>query len=111
MDIFRAWVDANLEQRILTGLRQKLYEHIQSLSLDFFMGGQTGALMQRILSETTGVQRLLRQVLLYPLIDVLVLVVELIYLLALSWQMTLISFALAPFWLLLFRFTSNKLIQ
>src|SRR5438552_13794703 len=41
MDIFRAWVDANLEQRILTGLRQKLYEHIQSLSLDFFMGGQT----------------------------------------------------------------------
>src|SRR6476469_4217933 len=69
MDIFRAWVDANLEQRLLTGLRQKLYEHIQTLSLDFFMGGQTGALMQRVLSETSSVQRLLTQVVLTPIVD------------------------------------------
>ena len=40
VDIFRAWVDANLEQRLLVGL-WRLYEHIQTLSLDFFMGGQT----------------------------------------------------------------------
>jgi ABC-type multidrug transport system fused ATPase/permease subunit len=109
MDIFRAWVDANLEQRVLTGLRQKLYEHIQSLSLDFFMGGQTGALMQRILSETTAVQRLLTQVLLTPVIDAIVLVIVVGYLLALSWQMTLVLFVLGPFTILMFRFTSGKL--
>ena len=40
LDIFRAWVDANLEQRLLVGFRQRLYEHIQTLSLDFFMGGK-----------------------------------------------------------------------
>ena len=111
MDIFRAWVDANLEQRILTGLRQKLYEHIQSLSLDFFMGGQTGALMQRILSETTTVQRILTQVLLTPVIDALVLIIVISYLLALSWQMTLVLFVLAPLTVLMFRFTSGKLQQ
>ena len=111
MDIFRAWVDANLEQRILTGLRQKLYEHIQSLSLDFFMGGQTGALMQRILSETTTVQRLLTQVLLTPVVDAIVLVIVISYLLALSWQMTLVLFVLAPLTVLMFRFTSGKLQQ
>ena len=109
VDIFRAWVDANLEQRILTELRQKLYEHIQSLSLDFFMGGQTGALMQRILSETTAVQRLLTQVLLTPVIDAIVLVIVVGYLLALSWQMTLVLFVLGPFTILMFRFTSGKL--
>jgi ABC-type multidrug transport system fused ATPase/permease subunit len=109
LDIFRAWVDANLEQRILTGLRQKLYEHIQSLSLDFFMGGQTGALMQRVLSETTAVQRLLTQVLLTPVIDALVLIIVISYLLALSWQMTLVLFVLAPFTVLMFRFTSGRL--
>ena len=48
LDILRAWVDANLEQRLLSSLRQHVYDHIQSLSLDFFMGGQTGALMQRV---------------------------------------------------------------
>jgi ABC-type multidrug transport system fused ATPase/permease subunit len=111
LDILRAWVDANLEQRILTGLRQKLYEHIQSLSLDFFMSGQTGALMQRVLSETTAVQRLLTQVLLTPVIDAIVLIIVISYLLALSWQMTLVLFVLAPFTVLMFRFTSGKLQQ
>ena len=111
LDIFRAWVDANLEQRILIGLRQKLYEHIQSLSLDFFMGGQTGALMQRVLSETTAVQRLLTQVLLTPVIDAVVLIIVISYLLALSWQMTLVLFVLAPLTVLMFRFTSGKLQQ
>lgn len=111
LDIFRAWVDAILDQRLLTGLRQSLYEHIQSLSLGFFMGGQTGALMQRVLSETTAVQRLLTQVLLTPVIDAIVLVIVIAYLLALSWQMTLVLFILGPLTVLMFRFTSGKLQQ
>jgi ABC-type multidrug transport system fused ATPase/permease subunit len=111
VDILRAWIDANLEQRLLTGLRQDLYEHIQSLSLDFFMGGQTGALMQRVLSETTAVQRLLTQVLLTPVVDAIVLVIVIAYLLALSWQMTLVLFILAPLTVIMFRFTSGKLQQ
>jgi ATP-binding cassette, subfamily B, bacterial len=109
LDMLHAWVNANLEQRVLTGLRQRLYEHIQSLSLDFFMGGQTGALMQRVLSETTAVQRLLTQVLLTPVIDAIVLIIVISYLLALSWQMTVVLFVLAPLTVLMFRFTSGKL--
>jgi len=109
LDILRAWVDANLEQRLLSSLRQNVYDHIQSLSLDFFMGGQTGALMQRVLSETGTVQRLLTQVLLTPIVDVLVMVIVIGYLLALSWQMTLVLFVLAPLTLLMFRYTSGKL--
>jgi ABC-type multidrug transport system fused ATPase/permease subunit len=109
LDILRAWVDANLEQRLLSSLRQSVYDHIQSLSLDFFLGGQTGALMQRILSETGTVQRLLTQVLLTPVVDVLVMVIVIAYLLALSWQMTLVLFVLAPLTLLMFRYTSGKL--
>ena len=111
LDIFRAWVDANLEQRLLTGFRQKLYEHIQTLSLDFFSGGQTGALMQRVLSETTAVQRLLTQVVLTPVVDAIVLIIVISYLLALSWQMTLVLFVMAPLTVLMFRFTSAKLQQ
>jgi len=111
LDIARAWVDANLEQRLLSSLRQRVYDHIQSLSLDFFMGGQTGALMQRVLSETGTVQRLLTQVLLTPVVDILVMVIVIAYLLALSWQMTLVLFVLAPATLLMFRYTSGKLQQ
>ena len=62
LSFLRAWVVAHLEARLLRGLQQEIYDHLQSLSLDFFMGGQTGALMQRVLSEAAGVQRLLTQV-------------------------------------------------
>jgi ABC-type multidrug transport system fused ATPase/permease subunit len=109
LDIVRAWIDANLEQRLLVGFRQRLYEHLQSLSLDFFSGGQTGALMQRVLSETTSVQRLLTQVILTPLVDAVVLVIVVAYLLTLSWQMTLVLFITAPLTVLMFKFTSAKL--
>ena len=109
LGFLRAWVVAHLEARLLRGLQQNIYDHLQSLSLDFFTGGQTGALMQRVLSEAAGVQRLLTQVLLYPLIDVVVLIVVLCYLFALSWQMTLVSFVLAPAVLLMFRYTSRKM--
>jgi ATP-binding cassette, subfamily B, bacterial len=109
LSFLRAWLIAQLEARLLRGIQQQIYEHIQSLSLDFFTGAQTGALMQRVLFEAAGVQRLLTQVMLYPLIDVLVVVVVLVYLLMLSWQMTLISFVLAPLVLLMFRYTSKKL--
>jgi ABC-type multidrug transport system fused ATPase/permease subunit len=109
MEFLRSWVGAHLEQRLLTEIRQDVYDHLQSLSLDFFTGGQTGALMNRVLSEAAGVQRLLTQTVLTPLVDVLVLIIALAYLLGLSWKMTLVSFLCAPFALLLFRYTSNKL--
>lgn len=109
LSFLRSWVTAHLDARLLKELQQQVYDHIQSLSLDFFTGGQTGALMQRVLSETSGVQRLLTQVLLYPLVDVLVLIIVFAYLLILSWQMTIVSFVLAPAVVLIFRYTSKKL--
>ncbi|HYE65024.1 MAG TPA: ABC transporter transmembrane domain-containing protein [Pyrinomonadaceae bacterium] len=109
LSFLRSWIVAHLEARLLRGLQQNIYDHLQSLSLDFFLGGQTGALMQRVLSEAASVQRLLTQVLLYPLIDLLVLIIVLGYLLALSWQMTLVAFVLSPLVLLMFRYTSKRM--
>lgn len=111
LSFLRSWVVAQLEARLLKGIQQSVYDHLQSLSLDFFTGGQTGALMQRVLSEAAGVQRLLTQVMLSPVVDVIVLIVVLVYMIALSWQMTLVAFVLAPLVLLMFRYTSSKMQQ
>ncbi|MBD0325336.1 MAG: ABC transporter ATP-binding protein, partial [Pyrinomonadaceae bacterium] len=105
----RAWLDSKLDQRLITDIRQQVYDHMQSLSLDFFTGGKTGALMQRVSSESSGVQRLLTQVLLTPLIDTIVLLIAFVYLLGLSWKMTLVAIALGPLALAMFRYTSGKL--
>lgn len=111
LSFLRSWIIAHLEAHLLRNVQQSIYDHLQSLSLDFFTAGETGALMQRVLSEAAGVQRLLTQVLIYPLIDTVVLVLVLGYLLALSWQMTLVSFVLAPLVILMFRYTSQKMMQ
>jgi ABC-type multidrug transport system fused ATPase/permease subunit len=109
--LLRAWIDAHMEQRLQMKLRQDAYDHLQTLSLDFFTSEQTGALMQRVIWETGAVQRFLTQVLLTPLIDLFVLLLALGYLFALSWEMTLWALALAPLILLMIRYTGGKMQQ
>ena len=103
------WMMSNLEQKLISEIQHEVYDHVQTLSLDFFTSGQTGALMQRVLMESQGVQKLLTGVLLTPVLDVIVLFIALSYLVGLSWQMTLVAFALGPLAFLLFRFTMTKL--
>jgi ABC-type multidrug transport system fused ATPase/permease subunit len=105
----RSWVDAQVEWRLLTVIRRRVHDHIQSLSLDFFTGARVGALMQRVQLEAAGVQRLLTVCVIPPSVDALVLVVALAYLIALSWQMTIVALVLAPLAFAALRFTGRKL--
>jgi ATP-binding cassette, subfamily B, bacterial len=109
LQFFQSWMMTHLEQKLDTEIRQRVYDHIQTLSLDFFTGEQTGALMQRVLMETQGVQKLLTDVMLTPLIEMISLALALAYLLGLSWQMTLAALVLGPFAFFLFRITMKNL--
>ena len=109
--LVNTWMMAVFENNLHAEIQERVYNHIQNLSLDFFTGGKTGALMQRILNETQNVQRMLTQVLLPPLVQAIALIIALAYMIGLSWQMTLVSFALAPVAFFLFRFTLKKLEQ
>lgn len=105
------WTMSNLEQKMVAEIQSRVYDHLQTLSLDFFTGGKTGALMQRITNESQNVQKLLTQVLMTPILDIFVLIAALFYLFGMSWQMTLVAFALGPVAFWLFRITMNKLQQ
>jgi ATP-binding cassette subfamily B protein len=107
--LVNTWMMAIFEQNLHAEVQERVYNHLQTLSLDFFTGGKTGALMQRILHETQNVQRVLTQVLLPPLVQAIALAMALVYMLGLSWQMTLISFAIAPVAFFLFRYALKKL--
>ena len=109
--LVNTWMMAVFENNLHAEIQERVYNHIQNLSLDFFTGGKTGALMQRILNETQNVQRMLTQVLLPPLVQAIALIIALAYMIGLSWQMTLVSFALAPVAFILFRYTLKKLEQ
>lgn len=109
--LINTWMMAVFEQNLHAEVQERVYDHLQTLSLDFFTGGKTGALMQRVLHETQNVQRMMTQVLLPPLVQAIALLIALAYMFGLSWQMTLLSFVLAPLAFFLFRFTLKKLEQ
>lgn len=105
----RSYLDAQLEWRLLTAVRQRAHDHLQSLSLDFFTGERSGSLMQRVLMEASSVQRLITQSLIPPIVEIVVLVLALLYLLALSWQMTIVALALTPLAMMTFKYVGRKI--
>lgn len=107
MYFVNAWIGAWVERVLVVDIRQRVHDHLQSLSLDFFLGSRSGELMHRVMTESTAVQRLLTDCLLPPLIDAVVLVVVISYLLAISWQMTVAALVLTPLALLTLRFAGR----
>jgi ATP-binding cassette, subfamily B, bacterial len=103
MYFVNAWVGSKVERVLLTNIRQRLHDHIQTLSLDFFARSSSGALIPRVTIESAGAQRLLTDCLLPPLVDAVVLVVAIAYLLAISWQMTVAALVLTPLALITLR--------
>jgi ATP-binding cassette subfamily B protein len=100
MYFVNAWVGAKVERMLLVDIRQRVHDHLQSLSLDFFAASRTGELIQRVTIESAGVQRLLTSCLLPPLVDMVVLALAVGYLLVISWQMTVAALVLTPLALL-----------
>jgi ATP-binding cassette subfamily B protein len=107
MYVLNASVSAKVERLLLTDIRQRVHDHMQTLSLDFFAKSRSGELVQRVTTECAGVQRLLTDCMLPLLIDALVLAVAVSYLLAISWQMTIAALVLTPVALLALRFAGR----
>lgn len=105
----RSYLEAQLEWRLLTAVRQRAHDHLQSLSLDFFTGERSGSLMQRVLMEASSIQRLITQSLIPPVVEIVVLVLALLYLLALSWQMTIVALALSPLAMITFKYVGRRI--
>jgi len=104
-----AWIDAQVHWKLRTAVRQRVHDHIQALSLDFFTGTHVGAVMQRVLLEAPCVQQLLTDCVIPPSVDIAVLLIALLYLLSLSWQMTIVALVLSPLALMTLRVAGNSL--
>ncbi|MHA3024084.1 ABC transporter ATP-binding protein [Mycobacterium sp. BMJ-28] len=104
MYFVNGWVGAKVEQILVVDIRQRVHDHLQTLSLDFFVGSRTGELIQRVTAESSGVQRLLTGCLIPPLIDTVVLAAAIGYLMIICWQMTLAALVLTPLALITLRY-------
>ncbi len=96
-------------RRVEQGLRNRLYEHIQTLSLSFFQNTKTGDLMARAINDINAV-RMACGMGLVALVDGRVLGTAAIgFMMSIDWRLTLISLIPAPVVVVLTRMLANQM--
>src|SRR5438128_5679972 len=83
-------------QRVMQDLRNRLYEHLQAMSLRFFTGARTGDLQSRLQNDVGGVQNVITNTATSVVSNFVVVLSTVVTMVALSWQLTLLSLGVVP---------------
>jgi ABC-type multidrug transport system fused ATPase/permease subunit len=89
---FAAFIGQNLSAR----LRQKLFEHLQHLSLSWHGQQKTGDLVQRLIGNVADIEKLVTDGLVDLLASILTLVGMVLVMVLANWQFTLFSMLIVP---------------
>lgn len=84
-------------QRIMCDLRDKLYTHLQSMSLKFFTNARTGDIQTRLISDVGGVQNVVSNTITDQLSNIAIVVSTVTAMMLLDWRLATLSIALVPF--------------
>jgi ATP-binding cassette subfamily B protein len=95
--LWQSYLTNSVGQRVLRDLRSDLYRHLQSLSLRFFTASRTGDIQSRIANDVGGLQAVITDTATTILANSVTLISTLVAMSLLSWQLTLLSLALTPF--------------
>jgi ATP-binding cassette subfamily B protein len=92
----QTYLTAVVGQHVMQDLRNRLYEHLQAMSLRFFTGTRTGELQSRLQNDVGGIQNVVTNTASAVLSNSLLIVSTAVAMLILSWQLTLLSLAVVP---------------
>ena len=105
------YFSSRIGEGLIYDLRTQVFTHVQQQSVAFFMRAQTGALISRLNSDVIGAQQAFTSTLSGVVGNLITVVVVLGTMIALSWQITLISLLLVPLFLLPARWMGRRLQQ
>jgi ATP-binding cassette subfamily B protein len=94
--VLQTYITNRVGQRVMEELRNRLYEHLQGMSLRFFTGTRTGEIQSRLTNDVGGIQSVVTDTATSLLANVVTLLSTLIAMLILSWQLTVLSLAITP---------------
>ena len=86
--VLQTYVTNRVGQRVMEELRNRLYEHLQGMSLRFFTGTRTGEIQSRLTNDVGGIQSVVTDTATSLLSNIVTLLSTLIAMLFLSWQLT-----------------------
>jgi ATP-binding cassette, subfamily B, bacterial len=88
---------ASVGQRVLYAVRNKLFRHVQALSLDFYERERTGRLVARMTADIEAMSDLVTDGLVTLVTALVTLVGVTVILVLLDWRLALATLAVAPF--------------
>jgi ATP-binding cassette, subfamily B, bacterial len=103
------YLSASVGEYFILDLRRQLFRHVQTLPLAFFTRTQTGALVTRLNNDVVGAQRALTGTLGTIVGNAIGVSVTLGFMFTLSWQVTLLSLALLPLFIIPARVVGRRL--
>ena len=99
--ILQTYQTNRIGQLVMRDLRDRLYSHLQTLSLAFFTNTKTGEIQSRLANDVGGVQSVVTTTASTILANVVTFVSSIVAMVIISWQLTIVSVITVPafFWL------------
>ena len=99
--ILQVYETTKVGQLVMRDLRDRLYSHLETLSLAFFTGTKTGEIQSRLANDVGGVQSVVTTTASSILANVVIFVSTIVAMIILSWQLTIVAVITVPafFWL------------
>jgi ATP-binding cassette, subfamily B, bacterial len=94
--VVQTYLTTVVGQRVMQDLRNRLFEHLQSMSLRFFTATRTGELQSRLQNDVGGVQNVVTNTASSVLSNVVTVLSTVVAMLILSWQLTLLALGIVP---------------
>ena len=94
--VVQTYLTTVVGQRVMQDLRNRLFEHLQSMSLRFFTATRTGELQSRLQNDVGGVQNVVTNTASSVLSNVVTVLSTIVAMLILSWQLTLLALGIVP---------------
>ncbi|WP_301859852.1 lipid A export permease/ATP-binding protein MsbA [uncultured Megasphaera sp.] len=83
-------------QKIVNDIREKLYRHLQTLSLSYFDRRKTGNIMSNLTNDVTALQTAIAGNLISFVQEAVILVGSLVSMLVLYWKLTILTLVIVP---------------
>ncbi|WP_233404101.1 ABC transporter ATP-binding protein [Actinotalea solisilvae] len=99
----QTYLTTSVGNRAMADLRGRLFEHLERMELAFFTATKTGSIQSRLANDVGGVRSVLTTTAASILSNSVTVIASLVAMLLLSWQLTVISVALMPVFLVLQR--------
>ena len=108
ISVAQTWISNQVGQRVMHDLRAAVYAHLQRMSLAFFTRTRSGEVQARIAYDIGGIDDVVTSTATSTVSTVATVTATIVAMFALSWQLTVFSLVLLPFFVWLTRRVGNE---